>query len=233
METYGIIYCAYNKVNEKRYIGQTIQRLCERRAAHYSKNPEIYFHRALRKYDIDDWDWTIIDTAYSKEELDEKEIFWIQKYDTTNLTKGYNILLGGNGSVPTPEQIRLARNKFVELYSKSNTGIKQRKNIRCVETQQIFKNAAEASRIMNIHHGHITEAANGKLLTAGGYHWEWCIDITLYPNAIYCLELDKTYLSYNEARQIDHFSGTMLGRAFKTQGSPCVYAGYTFYKLNE
>ena len=102
----------------------------------------------------------------------------------------------------------------------------------CLETRQIFKTAAEASRQMNIHHGHITEAANGKLKTAGGYHWQWCIDISLYPNAIYCLELDKMYLSYNEAKNEDHFSGTFLSRAFKDQGSPCIYAGYTFYKIN-
>ena len=86
---------------------------------------------------------------------------------------------------------------------------------------------------MNVHHGHITEAANGKLKTAGGYHWQWCIDIKLYPNAIYCLELNKMYLTYNEARNEDHFSGTYLSRAFKEQGSPCVYAGYTFYKIND
>ena len=86
---------------------------------------------------------------------------------------------------------------------------------------------------MNIHHGHIVEVANGRLKTAGGYHWQWCIDVTLHPNAIYCLELNKMYLSYNEARNESHFSGTHLSRAFKAQGSPCVYAGYTFYKIND
>ena len=86
---------------------------------------------------------------------------------------------------------------------------------------------------MNISHSHITEAANGKLKSAGGFHWEWCIDISFYPNALYCKELDKIYLSYNEARTQDHFSGTHLGRASKEQGSPFVYGGYTFYKIND
>lgn len=229
---YGIIYCAYNKVNQKRYIGQTVQRLCERRAAHYTKEPEIYFHKALHKYNKEDFDWSIIDEAQSKEELNQKEQFWIQYYDTLNPDKGYNLLPGGEGYKPTQEQIQYARNRFVEKYSNDPIFLKRKKNIRCVETNQIFATAAEASRAMHIHHGHITEAANGKLNTAGGYHWQWCIDISLYPNAIYCVELDKIYLSYNEARTIDHFSGTYLARAFKEQGSPCVYAGYTFYKIN-
>lgn len=232
MEKYGIIYCAYNKSNQKRYIGQTVQLLCERRSAHYTKDPDIYFHRALRKYPIENWEWSEIDSANSKQELDEKEKYWISYYDTTNPLKGYNILNGGSCERPTQEQIRYARNQFVQFYGVNKPELRQIKNIRCVETQQIFKSAAEASRQLGIHHGHITEAANGKLRTAGGYHWEWCVDISLYPNALYCLELNETYLTYNEARQKAHFSGTYLNRAYKEQGSPFIYAGYTFYKIN-
>lgn len=232
MEKYGIIYCAYNKINNKRYIGQTIQLLCQRKAAHYNKDKNNYFHKALHKYKMNDWDWSEIDIAYSKEELDAKEIYWINFFDTLNPDKGYNIQVGGSNARPTLEQIKAARNQFVKMYSKDNKNLKQVKNIKCIETQEIFKTAAEASRIMGIHHGHITEAANGKLQTAGGYHWEWCIELSFYPNAIYCVELDKIYLSYNEARIQDHFSGTYLSKAFKNQGNPCQYAGYTFYKIN-
>lgn len=232
MKIYGIIYCAYNKINQKRYIGQTIQRLCERKNAHYTKNPDIYFHRALHKYAKEDFVWSVIDTAQSKNELDEKEAFWIKYYDTLDPTKGYNLLPGGDNKNPTKEQIQYARNKFVEKYSNNSKTVKCKKNILCLETGEVFKSAAKASKCTGIHHGHITEAANGKLKTAGGFHWKWYIDISLYPNAIYCLELNKIYLNYNEARNEDHFSGTHLNRAFKAQGSPCIYAGYTFYKIN-
>lgn len=233
MEKYGIIYCAYNKINQKRYIGQTIQLLSERKCAHYTKDKDIYFHKALHKYNKESWEWTIIDTANSKQELDEKEKYWISFYESNCSDKGYNILDGGSNSKPTQEQIRYARDNFVKLYSTNKEKItKIRKNIRCVETNKIYSSAAEAHRQTNIHHSHIVAVANGKLKTAGGYHWEWCVDITLYPNAIYCVELNKIYLNYNEARKQDHFSGTYLSRAFKKQGSPCQYAGYTFYKLN-
>ena len=232
MQEYGIIYCAYNKVNQKRYIGQTIQLLCERKSAHYSKDPDIYFHKALHKYAESDWEWTIIDKANSKEELDEKEKYWIKFYNCCDPHKGYNILEGGSGALPTLEEIRKARNNFVAIYSNEKEQNRKIRNIRCVETNIVYKNAAEASRQTGIHHSHMVSAANGKLKTAGGYHWEWCIDLSFYPNAIYCLELDKTYLTYHEAQTQDHFSGTFLSRAFKEQGSPCYYAGYTFYKIN-
>lgn len=232
MKKYGIIYCAYNKINQKRYIGQTIQLLCERKGEHYTKDKDIYFHRALHKYNKDDWKWLIIDIAYNKEDLDDKEKFWINFFDCCNPKKGYNILKGGSSEKQTKDQIKYARDNFVKLYSKENKQTKQCKNIKCVETGKIYKTAAEASRETGIHHGHITSVANGKLKTAGGYHWEWCIDLSLYPNAIYCVELNKVYLNYNEAKKQDHFSGTHLSRAFKKQGLSCQYAGYTFYKLN-
>lgn len=230
----GIIYCAYNKVNNKRYIGQTIQRLSERKSAHYTKNGCPYFHHALLKYKAEDWEWTIIDQASTKEELNQKEKYWIAFYETTNPEKGYNISSGGDGSEQTLEQIQYARNRFIELYGsiKKNTTKKQ-SNIRCIETGEVFKTAAAAGRAKNITYSHICEAANGILSSAGGYHWEWCFDITFFPNAIYCKELDKIYLNYNDARNTDNFSGNKLSQAFKTQGSPCTYAGYTFYKINE
>lgn len=233
MKKYGIIYCAYNKVNQKRYIGQTIQLLGQRKNGHYSNDKDIYFHRALHKYKKEDWEWSVIDTANSKEELDEKEKYWIAFYECCNPDKGYNILEGGNGVRPSQEQIKYARDNFVKLYSNNEEKeIKIRKNILCVETGIVYKSAAEASRQTGIHHSHMVAVANGKLKTAGGYHWEWCIDVNLYPNALYCVELNKVYLTYNEAKRRDHFSNVNLNRAFKKQGSPFQYAGYTFYKLN-
>lgn len=228
----GIIYCAYNKINNKRYIGQTIQRLSERKSAHYNKNGCPYFHHALLKYAVTDWDWFILDECNSLEELNEKEKYWINFYDTTNHDKGYNIQSGGQDSKPNDEEVRYARQRFLENNGVIYEPVKRHKNIRCVETNKTYKNAAVASRETNITHSHITEAANGKLKTAGGFHWEWCLDLKLYPNALYCKELDKYYLSLNEAHREDNFSNVMLGRALKEQGSPCKYAGYTFYKIN-
>lgn len=229
----GIIYCALNKINNKRYIGQTTQTLEQRKLAHYNKDGCPYFHHALLKYKHDDWSWSIIEQNLTKEELDEREKYWIAYYNTTNEKYGYNISPGGNGARLSQEEIRKARNNFISIYGAKYELSKKAKNIRCIETGEIFKNAAEASRIKQVHHSHIVAVANGKQKTSGGYHWEWCCDISLFPNALYCLELDKIYLSFNEAHLSDNFSTTGLSRAFRTQGSPCQYAGYTFYKIND
>ena len=93
-----IIYEARNKINGKRYIGQTIHTLEERKRGHISSMCCSYFRRALDKYGVDSFEWNIIDTAETRDELNRKESYWIEFYDTTNRDKGYN--LKGDGYNP-------------------------------------------------------------------------------------------------------------------------------------
>jgi len=96
-EIYGIIYCAINIINDKRYIGQTIRDLNIRKREHISlskADSEFAFHQALRKYSEENFEWIILDIANNQEELDEKECYWINYYDTYN-QGGYNMSVGG------------------------------------------------------------------------------------------------------------------------------------------
>ena len=174
----------------------------------------------------------IIDGGPSKD-LDRKEKFWISFFNSDKVEKGYNLTSGGQGGAfLSKEDTKKARDIFIEKYGKKYNIKRKGQNIRCIETQKIFKNAAEASRVMKIHHGHITSAANGKLKTAGGYHWEWCLELSFFPNALYCQELDKIFLSFYEAQRENNFSNVKLGRKFKESKKISTYAGYTFEKIN-
>ena len=89
-----IIYKATNLVNGKIYIGQTIQKFTKRISQHKCmKNSKCYFHNSLQKYGFNNFNWTIIDNAYNFDELDDKEIYWINFYNTQD--KGYNLSEGG------------------------------------------------------------------------------------------------------------------------------------------
>ena len=70
----GIIYCAINKKNNKRYIGQTIQELKERQRKHFTSNSCPYFHSAILKYGKEAFEWKIIDSGIYGSELDNKEL---------------------------------------------------------------------------------------------------------------------------------------------------------------
>jgi len=100
MDSYGIIYRARNIVNDKVYIGQTIGTLKARRTAHEKTKTQGYFQKSLHKYGFDKFNWSILYYAQDKESLNEAEAYWIQRLDSMNFNKGYNLTSGGvNGSL--------------------------------------------------------------------------------------------------------------------------------------
>lgn len=94
----GIIYKVTNKINNKIYIGQTIQPLKNRIRGHISeafntKNiKNSPFHMALVKYGIDNFNIEEIERV-DNSLLNEREIYWINYYDS--YYNGYNATLGG------------------------------------------------------------------------------------------------------------------------------------------
>jgi len=104
-----IIYKATNNINGKIYIGKTVKSL-ERRIVGHMSSKVGYFPNALRKYGISCFDFTIIETCESKEILREREIYWIE-YFNSKWPSGYNLTDGGegmSGHIPSKE----TRNKL-------------------------------------------------------------------------------------------------------------------------
>ena len=109
---YGIIYIATNKLNNKSYIGQTINSLPRRITNHknQSKNKNGKFSNAIKKYGIDGFDWKIL-YKVSIDQLDLAEICAIYIYNT--YYGGYNSTPGGNN----PMLDETIRNKYSERFS--------------------------------------------------------------------------------------------------------------------
>lgn len=86
-----IIYKTTNLINSKIYIGRDKQ-----------NNPEYLGSgklvcRAFKKYGKQNFKKEILEYCLSEEQLNEKEIFWIKKLNSTNKNIGYNITIGGEG----------------------------------------------------------------------------------------------------------------------------------------
>ena len=94
------IYKITNSTNSKVYIGQTIYSLSKRMREHIylSEHPEFdhkcKIHSAMRKYGCDKFFIEPIEEC-SEAELDDREIYWIEQYDS--FYHGYNCTLGGGG----------------------------------------------------------------------------------------------------------------------------------------
>ena len=105
----GIIYRAYCVKTNKSYIGQTQRKLQERITQHKSEsfNEEspgylYHFHRAIRKYGFDSFQWEILETvdcdkaSNLQELLNYLETKYITMYDSYH--NGYNSTSGGKQS---------------------------------------------------------------------------------------------------------------------------------------
>lgn len=95
----GFVYCAFNKINNKVYIGYTQTTLKRRISAHYgasNKNKSNnYFRNALKKYKKNVFEWFIIYESELLETLKDRERYYIVFFKSNNKKFGYNLTDGG------------------------------------------------------------------------------------------------------------------------------------------
>lgn len=113
----GIIY-KVTFPNQKYYIGQTMRTLEKRKKEHewtYLKR-NTAFYNAIRKYGWDSLMWETIDEADTREELNQKEIYWIKYYNSCVLSKnsnGYNSTYGGD--LCTPPKLFTTKEEILQV----------------------------------------------------------------------------------------------------------------------
>ncbi len=93
----GIIY-KHTSPSNKSYIGQSINTIEERLRSHISSakaGNKSRFAHAIRKYGIENFTSEVL-VEVDNENLNEQEIYFIEKYDTYH--NGYNSTLGGDSS---------------------------------------------------------------------------------------------------------------------------------------
>jgi len=95
-----IVYKVTNIINNKIYIGVSKFDIDKRKWEHLNdsdNSSDFVFHKAIRKYGIENFNWEVIDEANSIEELKQKEIFYIKDYNAFYKTGyGYNMTHGGD-----------------------------------------------------------------------------------------------------------------------------------------
>lgn len=97
----GKIYLVTNLVNNMKYIGATTNSMHQRKLDHLERakrGQESVFYEDIRKFNPDNFSWEVIDTCTTKEELANKEQYYIGFFDT--FKNGYNSDRGGGFKKP-------------------------------------------------------------------------------------------------------------------------------------
>lgn len=96
----GYIYGIKNNLNEKWYVGQSIYYPTKRwyHEIRGDKNHgSMAISKAINKYGVDNFSFTILEEGVEEDKLDEREIFWIEQKDS--YLNGYNSTRGGKSHI--------------------------------------------------------------------------------------------------------------------------------------
>ena len=93
------IYAIRNITNNKLYIGKAKniykrlhQHLSDIKYEHRNFNENPHLLNAIKKYSLDNFEYIVLEkTLLDEEYLKERELFFIDKYNTTNRDLGYNL----------------------------------------------------------------------------------------------------------------------------------------------
>lgn len=120
VDAVSVIYKLTNLQNGKIYIGQTKCSLRKRIISHlshankFTKSKKHHLQFALQKYGYNNFQIEIIE-ACDPNRLNDREVFWIRHYNSTNPDRGYNCTNGGDGCSIAREIKALLRLKYLKL----------------------------------------------------------------------------------------------------------------------
>jgi group I intron endonuclease len=137
------IYKTTNLVNGKIYIGQTIGD-----RPNYIGSGKL-LKAAINKYGKENFKREILEYCDNVDHMNEREVIWIARYDSTNQKIGYNLEHGGNG-----------KGKVNEETKKKMRGRKVSE-----ETIKKMSEAQKGRKVSEEHRKKLSEATKGRKLS--------------------------------------------------------------------
>lgn len=170
---YGFIFITINIINGMMYVGK---RTC-RKGDNYYYGSGKYFKRAFKKYGKENFIRIVVDYAYDKKELNEKEKFYIKDLNAVEDKMFYNLADGGEGgNIP-----------FIETNKKS---------IMLFPDKKIFKSISDCARYLNCKVSSVSYAVRHNHLLFEKYELWFVDDLNNYKPQEYFEEQKKEKQKY-------------------------------------
>ena len=186
------IYCIRNIENDKRYIGQSID-IHDRWRRHISeltngKHHNDHLQKSWNKYGGDSFQFDVLEEC-PEDQLDDRERFYIDVYNTMDGDFGYNEKTGGQAGNHYSEQTRL---KMSESIKRTFLDPNRRK-IQSENALKQWANPEIKQKILGENNGmygkHHSEESKRKMGEAKKGRPSWRRNTT----PVFCVELDQTY----------------------------------------
>lgn len=165
-----VVYKITNNINNYIYIGITNN--FKRRMREHKNNVENInykykskLYNAMRKYGVENFSSEIIEVVNNREELEEREKYWISFYNSTDANIGYNITKGGTGGQThdvSGENNPMYGHKYTEE-EKKKIGDYTRGTKRSVETRNRISNSLTGLPKTKEHKNNLSQALKGNI----------------------------------------------------------------------
>lgn len=209
------IYKITNKINNKVYIGQSINPINERLKRHFSDAMnnilDTHFARAIRLYGPENFYIEQIDSATNQDELTQKEQYWIQFYNA--IEDGYNETdaiskCGGNTyKSKTPKEMEIIKEKIRQTKLGGKNPHSRKIKCKNIETDKeyFFDSMAEAKEFFHqSNHQFISRRCRGEVKNL--YEGKWMFayqeedyrEFSAFPNASRAKRVEVLNLITNE-----------------------------------